>query len=148
MGQKKNNTSLFVYTGLIFFVAIVLILIAFFGQSNLERKQPVPLDSQNENSITQRTALLSEENKSLLEKNKELQNKINEQGQEITDLATQLETYKQGQEITAQLFSAGGYVTKKMYTEAEQILTAIDPSSLTEDQSLYYDSLMKKIRKD
>ena len=38
MANKNNNTkSLFLYTALIFLVALLLIVIAFFGEANLEK---------------------------------------------------------------------------------------------------------------
>ena len=79
MTQKNNNTSMFLYTALIFAVALVLIIISFFGQTNLERSQPkiesaFPPESEHlTSSISQKAAELSEENMILIEKNKELE---------------------------------------------------------------------------
>ena len=39
MANKNDNKSLFLYTALIFFVAVVLIILSFFGQTNLQKKQ-------------------------------------------------------------------------------------------------------------
>lgn len=74
MKAKNNNTSMFLYTALIFIVAIILIIISFFGQANVERSQPqisetvAPSEHLN-NSISERAAVLSEENRVLLDEN-------------------------------------------------------------------------------
>ena len=37
MTEKKDNKSLFLYTALIFIAAIVIVVISFFSQINLEK---------------------------------------------------------------------------------------------------------------
>ena len=83
MAKPKNN-SLFLYTALIFIVAIIMIIISFFGQSNIQKNQPVK--SEELNSITEKASqlsednrLLMEENKTLLEENRTLRTEISEQ---------------------------------------------------------------------
>ena len=38
MAEKKENKSLFLYTALIFVAAIVIVVISFFSQVNMEKK--------------------------------------------------------------------------------------------------------------
>ena len=38
MSNKNDNKSLFIYTALIFVVAVLLIILSFFGQTNLQKK--------------------------------------------------------------------------------------------------------------
>ena len=66
---KNNNKSLFLYTALIFIVAVLLILLSFFGQMNLQNKQPKvdENEQQQQEGISERASVLSEENKNLME---------------------------------------------------------------------------------
>ena len=95
MANKNNNTkSLFLYTALIFLVALLLIVIAFFGEANLEKSidgaistaEPMKQDNKN-NSITKRAATLSDENQKLLSENKSIKT-------ENEELKAQLDLYK------------------------------------------------------
>lgn len=95
MANKNNNTkSLFLYTALIFLVALLLIVIAFFGEANLEKSidgaistaEPMKQDNKN-NSITKRAATLSDENQKLLSENKAIKT-------ENEELKAQLDLYK------------------------------------------------------
>ena len=65
---------MFLYTALIFVVAILLIILSFFGQTNLEKKQPAVKQTMEpserlSSSISQRAAEVSEDNRVLLEEN-------------------------------------------------------------------------------
>lgn len=147
MDKKKHNSSLFFYTGLIFVVAVLLIVITFFGQSRFEKTQPVPVDTQTEmNGITQKAAVLSDENKALLEKNQELQQKIEEQNGTIDGLNQYTAVLENRAQTSELLFSANGYVSKKMYKQAREILEKIDEQTLSEDETILYQSLMKKVK--
>ena len=99
MAEKENNNrSLYIYTGLIFLVAVVLILIAFFGQSKIERSQPVPVNQDENTSITERASVLSEENRSLLEENFSIKRELESDKEEIVNLKVQNELYKKKSE--------------------------------------------------
>lgn len=63
------NKSLYLYTSLIFVVAILLIILSFFAMSNRDNKMN---ETEQAQSITEKTAALSEENKNLAEENKTL----------------------------------------------------------------------------
>lgn len=89
MKAKNNNTSMFLYTALIFIVAIILIIISFFGQANVERSQPqiketVAPSEHLSNSISERAAVLSEENRVLLDENIKLKDENKNSGYLIT----------------------------------------------------------------
>ena len=81
MTEKKDNKSLFLYTALIFIAAIVIVVISFFSQINLEQKHNEYIGDQAANSITEKTAQLSEENMVLLETTKNL----NQQNSQLTE---------------------------------------------------------------
>lgn len=149
MEKKKGSMSLFIYTGLIFSVAVVLILIAFFGQSNLEKSREEYVQTQAQtNSITQRASALSEENMALLEKSKQQQTTIDEQSKKIDELNKQITDISNTHKNSDKLYAANGFVSKKMNKEALAILNEIDESTLTADQKILYDTLSKRVGKD
>lgn len=64
--SNTGNKSLYLYTALIFVVAILLIILSFFAMSNRDNKMN---ESEQTQSITERASVLSEENKNLAEQN-------------------------------------------------------------------------------
>lgn len=130
--NKNNNRSMFLYTALIFVVAILLIVLSFFGEANLERNQPAikgtmePAKQLN-TSISQRAAVLSEENRILLEENKELKD-------EITSL-------KEKQEAVDSLLAAMAYMSANDKVNAQNELNKIDTELLSEAQMSVYETI-------
>ena len=62
--QPSGNKSLYLYTALIFVVAILLIILSFFAMSNRDKQMNEIEETQ---SITEKASVLSEENKNLAE---------------------------------------------------------------------------------
>lgn len=130
--NKNNNKSLFLYTALIFFVAVVLIILSFFGERNMEKNQP-ELDeaaveqSKQYSGITEKAFLLSEENRKLLEQNKELDEKNKTLTEEI--------------EMNDLLLSANGYFTLGNKEKALEILNTLDYDKLSVDQQIIYNNI-------
>lgn len=147
MAEKRRNFSLFFYTGLIFVVAVLLIIIAFFSQSKVEQSQPDQINAQTE-GITQRAAILSEENKTLLEENMSLKKAQEENTRAIDELNGRVSSLEKNVRISEAIISANGYVSKKMYSEARNILKQINEENLSDDEKILYNSLMKKVGKD
>lgn len=131
--DKNNTKSLFLYTALIFVVALLLILIAFFGDSNLQRNithvEPTqtPVQTTFPNKISERAAELSEENMLLMGENKELK-------EENGVLKSELETYKK-------LFSAKEQKEAGNTEEATRILEEINYESLDKGQQEMYNNI-------
>lgn len=140
-----NNKSLYIYTGLIFLVAVILIIVSFFGQSKLEKNQPIPISQEEARSVTDRAAVLSDENKTLLEENMSLKKQIEEQVGEITEKNAKLEIYRKSNENTSLLLSANGFVSMKKYDEARTVLESVDITLLTEDEKILYKNIEKTI---
>lgn len=147
MAEKRRNFSLFFYTGLIFVVAVLLIIIAFFSQSKVEQSQPDQINAQTE-GITQRAAVLSEENKTLLEENMSLKRTQEENLRTIDELNGKVSSLEENARVSEAIISANGYVSKKMYSEARNILKQIDEENLSDDEKILYNSLIKKVGKD
>lgn len=145
--SKNNNKSLYIYTALIFLVAVILILISFFGQSKLAQTQPDPISVEEAHSITEKAAALSEENKRLLNDTADLKNKLSEKENQLLESQAKLALYKKSQENTQLLLSANGYCSKKMYSEAKQIIENIDDTILTEDEKIIFTQVKKAIEK-
>lgn len=62
--QPSGNKSLYLYTALIFVVAILLIILSFFAMSNRDKQMN---EIEETKSITEKASVLSEENKNLAE---------------------------------------------------------------------------------
>lgn len=130
--NKNNNKSMFLYTALIFVVAILLIVLSIFGQTNLQKSQPeveqtLEPSKQLGNSISEKAAVLSEENMVLLEENKSLKSeneKLKEQSKNV-DL----------------LMSANGYMSMNNKEKAAEQLAKVNVELLTEDQKILYNQI-------
>lgn len=136
MANKNDNKSLFLYTALIFFVAVVLIILSFFGQTNLQKKQPKVEENTEQtqavSGITEKAAILSEENKNLLEEN----NKLKAENKELI----------KKQAANDLLLSANGYFTLGNNAKALEMLNAVNYDELSVDQKLIYDNIKTNIQ--
>ncbi len=143
MSNLKNNRSLFIYTALIFVVAIIMILLAFFGQSNLDKNQPLHSDA-NELSITEKAAKLSEDNRILLQENMILKDQIVEltkERQSLIDITDNQATETANSNL---LLKAYSYIYNGWKTKARELLKNINQEELTENQLAFYKILVKK----
>lgn len=135
---SKNNKSLFLYTALIFIVAIILIILAFFGQENVKSNQPVLAtiepSKQLTMSISERASLLSDENAALLKENQEYKEK-NEA------LLKEIDIYKEKNDINEQLLLAYSLILKEDKQGAADILLKLDVQKLDENQKALYDRI-------
>lgn len=135
--NKNNNKSLFLYTALIFIVAVLLIILSFFGQTNLEKNQPKVEESSQQtqapvSGITEKAAVLSEENKTLLEENI----KLKDENQKLI----------QKQTTNDILLSANGYFTMGNNAKALEMLLAVNYDELSVDQKIIYDNLKTNLQ--
>lgn len=136
MTQNNNNKSLFLYTALIFIVAILLILIAFFGDANLEKSMNSALQTAEptvtqkaEASITERAAIISHENQKLMEENQKLK--------------TESESAKKQLEVYTTLSKALAQKDAGNIDGAKEIIAGLDAESLDELQKSLYNKIME-----
>lgn len=129
--NKNDNKSIFLYAGLIFFVAGILIILSFLGQTNLKKNQPVVDEPVVETGITERTAILSEENKNLIEENKQLK----QQNEQLIEQKTANDL----------LLSANGYLSLGNKAKAGEMLVAVNYELLSADQKIIYDNIIKEL---
>lgn len=139
--KQKENRSMYIYTALIFVVALILIFLAFFGQTNISRlgnraneftAEPTPVsvtDTPSETVSSEEFANISNMASSLDLENKELKSEI--------------DVY----ELLADAFAK---VNEGYYDDALEILTSVDQTTLTDSQKILYDELTIQIneRKD
>ncbi|MCH5185159.1 MAG: hypothetical protein J1F64_03440 [Oscillospiraceae bacterium] len=77
MSKIPGNKSLFVYTGLIFIVALIIIILTFFGQDRILKETNEQIETATA-GITERATILSDENMKLSEKVIDLEAQIKE----------------------------------------------------------------------
>lgn len=133
MEQNNNgNKSLFLYTALIFFVAVILIILAFFGQTNLQKNQP-PISSeipvQTPVSIPEKAAVVSEENSKLIQEVSALKSELETANTELTNSKILLEAYDAKLQNNAEALNL--------------ILSSLNYEQLSDEQKAVYDKLLK-----
>jgi hypothetical protein len=141
--ENKSNKSLFLYTALIFLVALLMIVISFFGQSHLEGARAT---EQKAKTITERASALSDENLHLTEQVLSLtesleikdglivehQETINSQIAEKTNMDSLLRAFRKARE--------------KRRTEAREILETVNTELLTEDGKYLYNYVSAQLK--
>lgn len=142
--NKENSKSLYLYTALIFVVALIMIIISFFGQSNLEKTNKA---IQHQKSISEKSAALSEENMKLVEKNLELEKIISDKDLAILNL-NETVTLKDTKIATYDtLMSAYAYYTLKNYDKAKELLDTISYETLEGDSKVLYTKISDEVNK-
>lgn len=126
---------MFIYTGLIFAVALILIILAFFGQTNLTalRKSTAQLPEMTE--------IISEEPPDETPGSDALAvmtNTISALDAENGKLKTELAAYDS-------LLEANAYIEKGDKENAGIALSAVVEGALTENQKILYDQIKTKI---
>lgn len=120
--QSTGNKSLYLYTALIFVVAILLIILSFFAMSNRDKQMN---EIEETKSITERASVLSEENKNLAE--------------EIVSLKSSNE------KLTADLLNiAGEYLAEGDKLKANELIKNIDAEKLTDEQKIIYNTITEQ----
>ena len=128
-GSQNNNKSLFLYTALIFIVAILLIMISFFGDAKISKNMPTPSPDATAapDGITEKAARLSEENLRLT--------------QEIATLKEQTESSQKQLDVYTALCEAFYLKESGDTQKAQEILLTIDSETLDEKQKELYNSI-------
>ena len=144
MAKNHENRSLFLYTALIFLVAILMIIIAFFGQNNLQKNQPMQSETASSTSITEKAAILSEENLMLLEQNKNYLAENDELKAANEACTAENDSLKKEIENQNKLLEIYQRLYKNKKAEARELLSQLVPEELTETQKSFYDILVKK----
>ena len=130
--KRKENRSMYLYTALIFVVALLLIIMAFFGQTNItklgnraseyetpspEVVTPAPVDNDEFAKISNLAAELDAENKTL----------------------------KSRIEVTDKLLSANAHVKASDFMSAQTVIETVDAETLTDTEKILYDEILIKL---
>ena len=130
--KTKQNNSMFIYTSLIFAVALILIILAFFGQTNISNlRKAADTSKAIETAAPDNTEQPSDE----LAK---MANIISNLDSENKDLKGRLDIYNS-------LVSANALAETGSYDEAASLMEKINPDTLTEEQKLLYNQITNKI---
>ena len=146
MVEKNENKSIFLYTALIFLAAIVIIIISFFSQVNLEQKNNAYLESETAKSITEKTAQLSQENMVLLETTKTLNQHNAQLLEENKGLKEKLQSFEGKDTKTQELFKAFKFIKKKDIQSAKKVMEALAPTDFSGDALSFYEYLAEEIK--
>lgn len=148
--NKNNNKSLFLYTSLIFIVAILLIIIAFFGQTNVQKNQPVieieETAQPSNNGIAERASVLSEENRILLEEKTNLEEELRSKNSIISGIENENFNLNEKIRINDLLLQANGYATVGNFEKASESLSKVAYEDLSYDQQIIYNSVKSKLQ--
>lgn len=132
--KKKENRSIYIYTALIFAVALVLIILTAFSQPRVnklgkraEEFKPEATESVSTDEIAKYANMAA----SLDMENKELNSEISEKNKQI--------------QIYEFLLTANAQVSDGQFVEAEEMLTQIDATTLTENQTILFNEITEKI---
>lgn len=142
MARNRGNRPLMIYTSLIFIVAVVMVVVAFFGQRHLESTQL--RQTETARSISERASQVSEENRLLME----VYNKLNDDCAELTEEVSTLK--KENEQLTKEVESARKLsdafvaLNNSGKTRAKKLLNEIYTEDLTQEQKEFYDLLVKK----
>ena len=141
MENKPSNRSLFLYTALIFAAAIIVIALSFFSQINADRTHSEYI----EGTIAERTAMLSEENRILLETTNSLNQKIKEITEDnelLTDEVLQLDKINKNYEI---MYAVHEKIGDRKFPEAVEMFQTLEPLFFTEAQDKFYEYLKEEL---
>lgn len=138
--SKKENRSMYLYTALIFVVALLLILVAFFSQTNISKlgkradefatkQSPAPATSQTTNTeelakIANMVPALEKENETLKTENETLNEKLT---------------------LYDNLLIVNKHIISGNMVEAKTAFDTIDETKLSDDQRILYDDFKVKI---
>lgn len=120
--QSSGNKSLYLYTALIFVVAILLIILSFFAMSNRDRQMN---EIEEAKSITERASVLSEENKNLAEEIVALKDTNSKLTDDLLNISNE-------------------YYTAGDKEKAKQLVSDIDAEKLTDEQTVIYNTVTEQ----
>ena len=121
-----------------------MVIIAFFGQSNLQKNQPIQSEAVSTSSITEKAAQLSDDNRILMEQNSELQEKVRELSEKYDELEKSSEELKKACDDNDLLLEIYINLYKGNKQKARKLLETVSADDLTDVQKSFYNILVKK----
>ena len=138
--NKQNNNSMFIYTALIFVVALIFIILAFFGQTNLANLRK---NAENDYAEAAPTAAVTEEasQSPAQPANEELAIAVNR----LSNLTAENNALKANLTTYETLLAANGYISVGNADKAIELLSTVDRNALTDDQKILFDQITNTI---
>ncbi len=132
--KRKENKSMYLYTALIFVVALLLIILAFFGQTNISKL------GNRANELAQATEVASSTPTTAptTEEFARISNMASALDKENMDLKNKLS-------VCDNLINANDLASKGNYFEAKEIMELIDETTLTDSQKVLCKQIKDKI---
>lgn len=140
MTEHKTNKSLFLYTSLIFLVALLMIVVSFFGQSHLESIRETEQKAKN---LTEKTSMLSDQNLYLTEQVATLSKEIEEKDALIASSQTAVEEATLREENLNNTLAAYVKMKEKKKSKAKEYISLVNPDLLSHDGKWLYDEVIK-----
>lgn len=135
--KTTENKSLFLYTGLIFLVALIIIILTFFGQDRILKQTNEQIKTAT-SSITERASILSDENMQLTERVLSLEKELSEETQSN-------ESYKKKETEYENIFECSSLILSGDIENAKIIFDRIDVSLLSEKAMLMYERISAEL---
>lgn len=134
MAKSKSSTSLYLYTALIFLVALLMIILSFFAQGEREALK------QETQTLTEKASAVSEQNMLLTEQVADLTKQLEEKTTAVDTLTKESEAYKS-------VISAYERMLEDKNTEAYEIISGVDAAILTDDTLALYNQITETLKK-
>lgn len=141
--KNSDNKSLLLYTSLIFFVAIIMIIVSFFAQTHLDHSKVSEVDLEKVD-LSNKAAQVSEENMQLIELNKSLKESNAALSAENAELKEQAAARQKELDSYAALARVSEKLLGGNKRDARTLLENIYTADLTSEQKEIYDALVKK----
>lgn len=141
--KNSDNKSLLIYTSLIFFVAIIMIIVSFFAQTHLDQSKVSEVDLEKVD-LSNKAARVSEENMQLVELNKSLKDANTALSAENAELTEKTEKMQREIDAYSDLLKVSEKLLGGNKRAARTLLENIYTEDLTQNQKEIYDALVKK----
>lgn len=144
--SEKQSKSFFLYAGLIFLIAFLIILISCFGQAKINR-ETLPEEAADTMNIQERAAAVSAENARLVEENISLRAELDEKTAE--NAADDEQKIQLNDALYNTNLVLGCYILyrDKSYDLAKAQLDIVNTELLSPDAADMYNELSEKINK-
>ncbi len=140
MPNNRGNKPLMIYTSLIFVVAIILVIVAFFGQKHQDEQMA------KAKSISERATIVSSKNAELTKTNEKLLAENILLNDELQTLSEQISVLSKESEQNQKLNEVFMLIENRKKKQAYTLLQDIPTEDLTDYQKLYFDALVKKCK--
>lgn len=145
MLKNNDNRSLYLYTSLIFLVAIIMIIVSFFAQTHLDSSLAREQDAEKV-SLSNKAAQVSEENMQLVELNKnlrELNADLKEQNQTLSGEKEKLEKDIENKNLLLEIYND---IYEGNKSAAQEKLQSVSADNFSGEVLDFYNILLKKVQ--